>query len=153
MGGHGALVLGLRRPDLFRSVSALAPICNPSLVPWGRKAFSAYLGGGKVTSSSSSSDDRIPESWRAYDACELLKTYQGPPRSVLVDYGSADEFLEEQLRPLTLEEAARASESEEAVSLVVREQKGYDHSYFFIASFIDDHVEHAARALLQVKEQ
>ena len=91
----------------------------------------------------------MPESWRSYDACELLKSYKGPARSVLVDFGSADEFLEEQLKPLCLEEAARAPPgSAGAVSLVVREQKGYDHSYFFIASFIDDHVEHAARALL-----
>lgn len=156
MGGHGALVLGLRRPDLFCSVSALAPICNPCRVPWGVKAFSAYLGDKE------GDDDKndVPESWRSYDACELLKAYRGPARSMLVDYGSADEFLEAQLKPLSLEEAVRKAaaaeqegSAEEAgqVSLVVREQKGYDHSYFFIASFIDDHVEHAAKALLGEK--
>ena len=168
MGGHGALVLGLRRPDLFCSVSALAPICNPCRAPWGRKAFSAYLGGGGggggggegekgEEEAEKGDDDNIPESWRSYDACELLKTYKGPARSILVDYGSADEFLEGQLRPLSLEEAARAASSSGSaeggsVSLVVREQKGYDHSYFFIASFIDDHVEHAARALLSCEK-
>ena len=145
MGGHGALVLGLRRPDLFCSVSAFSPICNPSRVPWGVKAFSAYLGGGK--------EGEIPESWKSHDACELLRAYEGPARSILVDYGSADEFLEAQLKPLSLKEAARERASRsppvERVALVVREQKGYDHSYYFIASFIDDHVEHAARALLK----
>lgn len=145
MGGHGALVLGLRRPDLFCSVSALAPICNPSVVPWGVKAFSSYFGGEKEAAKGG----EIPESWRSHDACELLKAYAGPARSILVDYGSADEFLEAQLKPLSLEEAAKAPSSKGAVTLVVREQKGYDHSYYFIASFIDDHVEHAARALLK----
>lgn len=150
MGGHGALVLGLRRPDLFRSISAFAPICNPSRVPWGRKAFSSYLGGGGgelTEEGEEEGEEEVPESWRAYDASELLRSYAGPARSILVDYGSADEFLEKQLRPLALEEAARASRSSEAVSLVVREQRGYDHSYYFIASFIDDHVEHAAKFL------
>lgn len=153
MGGHGALVLGLRRPDLFCSVSALAPICNPCSVPWGVKAFSAYLGG----KGEEGDKNDVPESWKSYDACELLRAYKGPARSVLVDYGSADEFLEEQLKPLSLEEAVRkappaeageGSEEKGQVSLVVREQKGYDHSYFFIASFVDDHVEHAAKVLL-----
>ena len=145
MGGHGALVLGLKRPDLFCSVSAFSPICNPCAVPWGKKAFSAYLGGGEEAAKG----ETIPDSWKSNDACELLKSYKGPARSILVDYGSADEFLGSQLRPQSLEEAARASKSAEAVTFVVREQKGYDHSYFFIASFVDDHVEHAARALLK----
>jgi S-formylglutathione hydrolase len=144
MGGHGALVLGLKRPDLFRSVSAFAPICNPSAAPWGKRAFTSYLGGG---GGGGEGKEGIPESWLSHDACELLKVYEGPARSILVDYGSADEFLEEQLKPLALEEAARVSKSKEAVSLVIREQKGYDHSYFFIASFVDDHVEHAAKFL------
>lgn len=148
MGGHGALVLGLKRPDLFCSISAFAPICNPCRVPWGRKAFSSYLGGGEAAEKG-----EIPDSWRAHDASELLKSYSGPARSILVDYGSADEFLEEQLKPAALEEAARVPSSTGHVSLVAREHGGYDHSYYFIASFVDDHVEHAARALLKAVEK
>ena len=148
MGGHGALVLGLKRPDLFCSVSALAPICNPSRVPWGIKAFSAYFGGGGGGGEAAEGGEKIPESWRLHDACELLRAYKGPSRSILVDYGSADEFLQEQLTPQRLEEAAKEASSG-SVTLSVREQKGYDHSYYFIASFIDDHVEHAAKTLLE----
>ncbi len=127
MGGHGALVLALRRPDRFRSVSALAPICHPGAVPWGRKAFTAYLG-----------DD--PAAWRQYDACALLEGAARFPGPVLVDQGEADKFLGEQLRP---DDLARAcADTHQALHL--RRQPGYDHSYFFIASFIADHIAHHA---------
>jgi S-formylglutathione hydrolase len=129
MGGHGALVLALRHPERFRSVSALAPICRPGAVPWGEKAFTAYLGAD-------------PAAWREYDACELLATrrFPGP---VLVDQGDADKFLATQLRPQELADAcARRGER-----LTLRMQPGYDHSYYFIASFVADHVAHHAAQL------
>lgn len=129
MGGHGALVLALRRPDRFRSVSALAPICQPSVVPWGTRAFTAYLGPDQDT-------------WREYDACALLAAsrFPGP---VLVDQGDADKFLATQLRPDALARACASARQ----PLLLRSQPGYDHSYFFIATFIGDHVAHHAAAL------
>jgi len=129
MGGHGALTLALRRPDRFRSVSALAPICQPSAVPWGIKAFTAYLGADQAT-------------WRDHDACALLATrrFPGP---LLVDQGDADKFLSAQLRPDALAQACAAAHQ----PLTLRMQPGYDHSYFFIATFIGDHVAHHAAAL------
>jgi S-formylglutathione hydrolase len=129
MGGHGALVLALRRPDRFRSVSALAPICQPSAVPWGVKAFTAYLGPDADT-------------WREYDACALLaeRRFAGP---VLVDQGDADTFLATQLRPDALVQACESARQ----PLMLRSQPGYDHSYFFIATFIADHVAFHAAAL------
>ena len=129
MGGHGALVLALRRPDRFRSVSALAPICQPSVVPWGTRAFTAYLGPDQDT-------------WREYDACALLAAsrFPGP---VLVDQGDADKFLATQLRPDALAQACASARQ----PLLLRSQPGYDHSYFFIATFIGDHVAHHAAAL------
>jgi len=129
MGGHGALTLGLAYPHLYRSVSAFAPICAPMSVPWGRKAFSGYLG-----------DDEA--AWRQYDATELLRAGRttGP---ILVDQGGADGFLDEQLRPDLLQKAC--DESGQAVD--IRLHTGYDHSYYFIASFIGDHVRfHRERA-------
>lgn len=129
MGGHGALVLALRRPDRFRSVSALAPICQPSAVPWGTRAFTAYLGAD-------------PASWRDYDACALLAEHRFPG-PVLVDQGDADKFLSTQLRPDALAHACAAA----GQPLQLRSQPGYDHSYFFIATFIGDHVAHHAAAL------
>jgi S-formylglutathione hydrolase len=133
MGGHGALVLALRNPGAFASASAFAPICNPSAgCPWGRKALSGYLG-----------DDTA--AWKAYDAAELAAAYTGPRLPLLVDTGSADEFLEAQLRPEALEAAAAARP--ELLPLVSNRREGYDHSYYFIASFVSDHVAHAARAL------
>jgi S-formylglutathione hydrolase len=130
MGGHGALVCALRHPGFYRSVSAFAPISHPSRCPWGEKAFSRYLG-----------PDR--SRWRAWDACELMAS--APERlPLLVDQGLDDPFLESQLRPDDLEEAARAA----GHPLQLRRQSGYDHSYFFIASFIDDHLRHHAAALL-----
>jgi S-formylglutathione hydrolase len=122
MGGHGALGLALRNPERYRSVSAFSPICNPVNCPWGRQAFSTYLG-----------DDR--GAWEAYDASLLMrKTNGGLP--TLVDQGEADDFLDEQLRPGALEAAAEAS----GYPLTLRRQEGYDHSYFFISSFVDDHL-------------
>ena len=129
MGGHGALVCALRRPDVFRSVSALAPICAPSQVPWGRKAFTGYLG-----------PDR--EAWRAYDAVELLPG-AGWKRPLLVDQGLADKFLETQLRPELLEAACQAA----GTPLELRRHDGYDHGYFFISTFVEDHLRHHAAQL------
>jgi S-formylglutathione hydrolase len=129
MGGHGALVCALRNPDRYRSVSALAPIGAPSQCPWGEKAFGGYLG-----------DDR--EAWRAYDAAELVRRAPRPD-ALLVDQGTADEFLETQLKPDLFERACR----EAGQPLMLRRHEGYDHSYYFIATFIDDHLRHHARAL------
>lgn len=130
MGGHGALICALRRPDLFRSCSAFAPIVAPSQVPWGHKAFGGYLG-----------PDR--SAWEAYDACALLRAgHRAAP--ILVDQGEADKFLAEQLRPELLREAALAASQD----LTLRLHPGYDHSYWFIQSFVEDHLRHHARALL-----
>lgn len=129
MGGHGALTLALRYPQLFRTVSAFAPIASPTRCPWGRKAFAAYLGGDEAA-------------WAEHDASLLIAEGRGRGRSILVDQGSADSFLAEQLRPDLLEAAAK----EGGVDLTLRMQEGYDHSYYFITSFIGDHVAwHAAR--------
>ena len=129
MGGHGALVCALHNPERYQSVSAFAPICHPVNCPWGEKAFGNYLG-----------DDR--ETWKVWDASELIRS-RGTAHSVLVDQGDADNFLEAgQLQPEALEAAC----SESGVDLTLRYQPGYDHSYFFIASFIEDHLRfHYAR--------
>ncbi len=124
MGGHGALVLALRRPDLFRSVSAFAPIAAPSQCPWGRKAFGGYLG-----------DDQ--SAWAAYDASKLMAGMQAPfPQGILIDQGLADKFLAEQLHPEAFE-AACASAGQR---LELRRHAGYDHGYYFIATFMEDHL-------------
>ena len=131
MGGHGALTLALRHPELFRSVSAFAPICSPSRCPWGEKAFTAYLG-----------DDRAV--WREHDAALLIESGRGGGcyDDILVDQGDADPFLADQLKPDLLQAAADAA----GQTVTIRMQPGYDHSYFFMASFIADHVAfHAAR--------
>lgn len=129
MGGHGALTIGLKNPHLYQSISAFSPICHPIHVPWGQKAFQAYLGSDV-------------ETWKPYDACELLKS--GPsPLPILVDQGDADNFLNDQLKPEMLFAAAKAHDSH----LELRMQSGYDHSYFFISSFIDDHLEFHAKHL------
>ena len=129
MGGHGALVVGLREPDAWRSVSAFAPISHPSRVPWGEKAFMGYLGPNR-------------ESWKAYDATELvaLRTH---PEPILVDLGTGDSFLDVQLRPEPFQEACAAA----GQALELRLQPGYDHSYYFIASFMEDHLRHHAARL------
>lgn len=132
MGGHGALTLALRHPELFRSVSAFAPISSPMNCPWGKKAFTAYLG-----------PDR--ETWSAHDACELIRTgvSRGYYPDILVDQGLGDQFLTEQLKPELLEQACR----EAGQGLTLRMQHGYDHSYFFMASFIAEHIAWHARRL------
>lgn len=132
MGGHGALTLALRHPHLFRSVSAFAPIASPTRCPWGEKAFMAYLG-----------DDR--ETWVEHDAARLIESGVGAGcyDEILVDQGDADAFLVEQLKPELLKAAAEAA----GQALTLRMQPGYDHSYFFMASFIDDHVAFHAKRL------
>ena len=128
MGGHGALTIGLRNPGRFRAVSAFAPIVSPMNCPWGEKALSRYLG-----------EDRA--AWRRYDACALIADGARLPE-ILVDQGTADPFLADQLKPDLLEEACRTA----GITLTLNRRDGYDHSYFFIASFIEDHLRwHAAR--------
>jgi S-formylglutathione hydrolase len=138
MGGHGALVAALKRPDLFKSVSALSPIARPAACPWGVKAFGAYLGGDT-------------SAWLAWDACALIRAYAGPARRVLVDVGGDDEFLSEQLQCGQLVEAAAGRvddiRADDIVSADVRVHAGYDHSYFFIATVVDEHVKFHAAAL------
>jgi len=129
MGGHGALVVALRNPGRYRSVSAFSPIVAPSRAPWGEKAFSAYLG-----------HDR--EAWRTWDACELVAGAR-ERLPLLIEQGEADEFLETQLKPELLRAACAAA----GHPLELRMRPGYDHSYYFIASFIGEHVAHHARAL------
>ena len=129
MGGHGALVVALNNPGRYRSVSAFSPIVAPSQVPWGEKALGAYLG-----------DDR--DAWSRYDAVELVKSAK-ERLPLLVDQGDADEFLETQLRPQLLQAACEAA----GHPLTLRLQPGYDHSYYFIASFIGEHIAHHAAAL------
>ena len=129
MGGHGALTIALKNPGRYRSVSAFSPIVAPTQVPWGEKAFGVYLG-----------EDR--EAWKAYDAVELIA--QATERlPLLVDQGDADEFLQTQLKPALLQAAAEAA----GHPLTLRLQPGYDHSYYFIASFIGEHIAHHAKAL------
>ena len=129
MGGHGALVLALRNPGRYRSVSAFSPIVAPGRVPWGRKAFAAYLG-----------EDRA--AWQAWDASELVAD-AAERLPLLVDQGGDDEFLDGQLRPQLLQAACEAA----GHPLQLRMRPGYDHSYYFIASFIGEHLAHHARAL------
>jgi S-formylglutathione hydrolase len=128
MGGHGALTVALRNPSRFRSVSAFAPIVAPAQVPWGEKALAAYLGPDRAA-------------WRAHDAVALIEDGARLPE-LLVDQGAADNFLVEQLRPELLEAACAAA----GIPLDLRRQPGYDHSYYFISSFMADHLRwHAAR--------
>ena len=130
MGGHGAITIGLKNPDKYRSISAFSPISNPVNCPWGQKALGLYLG-----------DDQ--EAWATYDSSELLRraTEQLP---LLVDQGLADNFLTEQLRPETLDDAA----TESGYRMTLRRQPGYDHSYFFISTFIEDHLRFHAQHLI-----
>jgi S-formylglutathione hydrolase len=129
MGGHGALISALRNPGRYQSVSAFSPICNPMDCPWGQKAFSRYLG-----------EDR--SRWREWDATVLIAeaTERLP---LLVEQGDRDDFLDNQLKPDSLVQAAKAA----GHPLELRMQPGYDHSYYFIASFIEDHLRYHARAL------
>ncbi|MGI4748531.1 MAG: S-formylglutathione hydrolase [Janthinobacterium lividum] len=130
MGGYGALTLALRDPARWHSVSAFAPICYPSDVPWGRKAFSAYLGPDQT-------------GWATHDPTLLLRAGHVHPATLLIDQGEADQFLSQQLRPDSLEQAA----SDAGQSLTLRRRAGYDHSYWFIQSFIADHIAHHSRLL------
>jgi S-formylglutathione hydrolase len=132
MGGHGALTLALRHPGMFKSLSALAPICAPTQCPWGKHAFTGYLGQDEST-------------WAAHDASALMATQTSVPYpgGILVDQGLADKFLEVQLHPHLLEAACAAV----GQPLELRRHAGYDHGYYFISTFIEDHLRHHARAL------
>jgi S-formylglutathione hydrolase len=131
MGGHGALTLALKNQDLYASVSAFAPVSAPTRAPWGKKAFSGYLGPDE-------------SSWREHDASELVRRLPfADGRSILVDQGTVDEFLQEQLYPETFEEACR----EAGQLLTLRWHEGYDHGYYFISTFMKDHLRHHAEAL------
>lgn len=129
MGGHGALTIALKQPTRYASVSAFAPIVAPGQVPWGHKALPRYLG-----------DDT--KAWADYDACELVRR-QTFPGTILIDQGEADPFLDKQLKPELFDQAC----AEAGQSLLLRRHAGYDHSYWFISSFIDDHLRHHAEAL------
>ena len=129
MGGHGALTIALKNPGRYRSVSAFSPIVAPMQVPWGQTAFAAYLGADR-------------EAWKAWDTVELIRQAR-EQLPLLVDQGDADEFLQGQLKPELLQAAA----AEAGHPLTLRMQPGYDHSYYFIASFIGDHIAHHAAAL------
>jgi S-formylglutathione hydrolase len=129
MGGHGALTIALKNADRYRSVSAFAPIVAPSQVPWGLKALPRYLGENRAA-------------WEDYDATSLVKRRKFPG-TILIDQGEADKFLAEQLRPQLFEAACRAS----GQALNLRLQPGYDHSYYFISTFMADHLRHHAAAL------
>jgi len=129
MGGHGALTIALKHPARYRSVSAFAPIVAPSQVPWGLKALPRYLGSA-------------PQAWADVDACALVQR-QTFPGTILIDQGEADPFLEAQLKPELFDQAC----AEAGQALLLRRHPGYDHSYWFITSFIDDHLRHHAAAL------
>jgi S-formylglutathione hydrolase len=129
MGGHGAMTIALRNPSRFASVSAFAPICAPIRSPWGKKALLGYLGND-------------PVAWRLYDSCALIED-GARLDGLLVDQGTTDNFLKEQLHPEILDEVCRAA----GINLTIRYQQGYDHSYFFIATFVADHLRYHARAL------
>ncbi|KAG9956728.1 S-formylglutathione hydrolase, partial [Aureobasidium melanogenum] len=134
MGGHGALTLFLKNPGKYKSVSAFAPIANPSNCDWGKKAFSGYFG-----------EDQ-KEKWAEHDATELIKKWKGP-LDMLIDVGTGDNFYKQgQLLPENLTKAAQESGNDKGVNL--RMQPDYDHSYYFMATFADDHVDHAAKYLL-----
>jgi len=132
MGGHGALTLALRHPDLFKSVSAFAPICAPSQCPWGHKAFTGYLGADSAT-------------WSAHDATALMAAlHTAPyPGGILIDQGLADKFLAQQLHPHLFEAAC----AQAGQALQLRWHAGYDHGYYFVATFMADHLNHHARQL------
>lgn len=130
MGGHGALTIGLKNPNKFKSISAFSPIVSPKQCPWGEKALSGYLGNNK-------------KDWDQYDACELLKSGQKSAYSILIDQGLEDNFLTEQLKPELFKKVCE----EKNQPLELRLHEGYDHSYFFIASFIEDHIKFHAKNL------
>jgi S-formylglutathione hydrolase len=129
MGGHGALTIALKNTDRYRSVTAFSPIVNPIKCPWGQKAFTNYLGDNKAD-------------WQDYDACELIRKAE-TQLPILVDQGDNDDFLEKELKPENLVKAAE----EAAYPITLRMQAGYDHSYYFISSFIEDHLRFHAQHL------
>lgn len=130
MGGHGALIHGLRAPTFWKSISAFAPIVHPAAVPWGQKAFTAYLGPDQAT-------------WRAYDAVCLLEDGHKHPNTILIDQGEADQFLQRELQPWHLQQTAE----QVGQKLNLRQHAGYDHSYWFVQSFAADHLRHHAANL------
>ncbi|CAK9183824.1 unnamed protein product [Ilex paraguariensis] len=130
MGGHGALTIYLKHLDKYKSVSAFAPIANPINCPWGQKAFRNYLSENKAD-------------WEEYDATCLVTKVNNVPTTILIDQGDADNFLQDQLLPHKFEEACKKAN----VPLLLRYQPGYDHSYSFISTFIDDHIRHHAQAI------
>ena len=132
MGGHGALTIGLRNPDTFRSISAFAPICSPMNCPWGQKAFSNYLGADQ-------------SSWTEYDATELVKGLgdSRPQNKILIDQGLDDQYLEQELHPHLFEAAC----TERSVDLELRRHEGYDHGYYFISTHMKDQLEHHSSLL------
>jgi len=132
MGGHGALICALKNPGRYRSVSAFSPICNASEVPWGHKTFSAYLG-----------DNR--ETWKEYDACELASKYHGPDPHILVDQGSDDKFLQVQLSTPKFTQVCASNPNLASTKVHMREK--YDHSYYFVSTFMEDHIKHHASCL------
>jgi S-formylglutathione hydrolase len=137
MGGHGALTLALRHPGLFKSLSAFAPICAPAQCPWGQKAFSGYLGNNR-------------NEWLQHDATALMgaKKTAPYPEGILIDQGLADKFLEVQLHPRLFAAACQAV----GQPLTLRRQAGYDHGYYFISTFINDHLDHHARILTRLSQ-
>ena len=122
MGGHGALTIAFKNPELFKSVSVFSPICAPTKAPWGEKAFARYLG----------EDTNL---WQDYDACDLVRA-KGWPNDILIDQGEDDEYLADHLKPELLEQACE----EKGVAIKFRKHAGYDHSYFFVSTFIGDHI-------------
>lgn len=130
MGGHGALVIGLRNSETYKSISAFSPIVNPMNCDWGVKAFNGYLGEDK-------------DSWKIYDSVELIKTGSKSKNAILVDQGTNDEFLENQLKTAALKNAC----SEMGQEVIINMRDGYDHSYYFISSFIEDHIKHHLKYL------
>jgi S-formylglutathione hydrolase len=132
MGGHGALVMALKNPERYRSVSAFAPIAAPKTCPWGEKAFAGYLGADKGQ-------------WSGYDATELVAQVKDVARrpAILIDQGTSDQFLQQQLRPQLFEAAAKKV----GYPVTLRHQTGYDHGYYFISTFMEDHLRHHDRTL------
>ena len=130
MGGHGSLIMALKEPNQFQSVSAISPVCHPVNSPWGKKAFHHYLGSEK-------------EIWKSYDATELVKSDQRFDGKILIDQGSDDSFLDEQLRPDAFKDACEKN----GQPLDLRIREGYDHSYYFVSTVIGEHFEHHARHL------
>lgn len=131
MGGHGALVIGLKNPQKYNSISAFSPIVNPSIAPWGIKAFTGYLG-----------DDQL--NWINYDTVELLKSGKTHPKNILISQGMSDEFFKSQLMTENFISAAKVANQDHTVQFC----EGFDHSYYFITSFIDDHISHHAKYLV-----